>query len=794
MQAPADILTSCFHCGQPCESEALAHDEKSFCCLGCKTVYEILAAHQLCDYYAFEKGPAAAQAKQVEADAYAYLDLPAVRKTLLTFQSAEFSRVCFRVPAVHCASCIWLLENLHKIQPGIIASRVVFGKKEVTVDFHPAEVTLAEVARVLARVGYPPQIQLDAAEKKSAPATHGLIVKLAIAGFAFGNIMLLSFPEYLGLDGADPTLQRWFGWLNLLLAIPVTVYSARDFFTHAWLSFRQRQINIDVPIAVGLAALFLRSAYDIVTHTGAGYLDSLTGLVFFLLIGRWFQNKTYDVLAFDRDYRSYFPLAVQRWTDGQWQPAVVYELRQGDRVRIRHQEIIPADGELLSTEAWVDYSFVTGEARPVSVKKAEMVYAGGRLLSEPVDVLLANRTEQSYLTSLWNHASFQKTEESKYRKIIDRAAQRFTWVVMALAVGTAVYWYVADPSHVWLVITSVLMVACPCALALAAPFTYGNMLRAFGLQGLYLKNADVIERLAHVDAVVFDKTGTVTSGASEIAFVGVAEPHELAWVRLVAASSTHPLSRLIAQSDAGSSNARVHGFQETPGQGIVGYVDRLEIRLGSAAWVGFHGLVPDRSSKVFVSIQGEVRGYYQIRTSVREAVPSLIQRLGRKVKALLSGDHGHDRERMTQVFGEAELHFDQSPHDKLAFVEKLQHNHTVLMLGDGLNDSGALKQADVGLAVSDDTGVFTPACDGILDGRALGRLPVFLQLSRQATVILKIAFGISFFYNCIALFFAMTGQLTPLVAAVLMPISSVSVVGFSSLAVKWAAHRSLKKY
>lgn len=793
MQANVDIRTACFHCGQPCESETIPFDEKVFCCAGCKTVYEILAAHQLCDYYAFEKGPGTAQAKQVEADAYAYLDLPEVQKTLLTFQSDEFSRVCFRVPAVHCASCIWLLENMHQIQPGIIASRVVFGKKEVTVDFRPAEVTLAEVARVLARVGYPPQIQLDATEKKEIPPTQALIVKLAIAGFAFGNIMLLSFPEYLGLDGADPVLQRWFGWLNLLLAIPVTVYSARDFFINAGLSFQQRQINIDVPIAAGLAALFLRSAYDIITHTGAGYLDSLTGLVFFLLIGRWFQTKTYEALAFDRDYKSYFPLAVQRWANGQWQPAIVYELAIGERVRIRHQEIIPADGELLSTEAWVDYSFVTGEARPVAVKKTDVVYAGGRLLSEPVEVLLIKKTEQSYLTSLWNHASFQKTGESQYRKIIDRAAQRFTWAVMALAVGTALYWYAVAPSQMWLVITSVLMVACPCALALAAPFTYGNMLRAFGLHGFYLKNADVIERLAQVDAVVFDKTGTVTSGASEVSFVGIAEPHELAGVRLLAASSTHPLSRLIAQSGPHPSTARVHRFRETPGQGIVGWVDHQEIRLGHAAWVGFQGVVPEESAHVFLSIQGDVRGYYQIRTSVREAIPKLIQRLGRKTKALLSGDHGHDRERMKHVFGEAELHFNQSPHDKLAFVETLQREHTVLMLGDGLNDSGALKQADVGIAVSDDTGVFTPACDGIVHGRALAHLDTFLRLSRQATVILKIAFGISFFYNGIALFFAVTGQLTPLVAAVLMPISSVSVVGFSSLAVKWVAHQSLKK-
>ncbi len=251
-----------------------------------------------------------------------------------------------------------------------------------------------------------------------------------------------------------------------------------------------------MPIAAGLVALFLRSHYDILSGTGAGHLDSFTGLVFFLLIGRWFQSKTYESLSFERDFKSYFPLAVNNLQDGNWKPVVIYELQPGDTIKIRNMEIVPADSIITTEQAFIDYSFVTGEAKLMKVRSGDLVYAGGRLIGEPATFTVEQKTSQSHLTNLWNHEVFRKCEESGYQKIIDRAAQRFTWIVMSIAFVTGIYWYWISPGEMWLVLTSVLMVACPCALALAAPFTYGSMLRAFGRNQLYLKNVDVIERLS----------------------------------------------------------------------------------------------------------------------------------------------------------------------------------------------------------------------------------------------------------------------------------------------------------
>ncbi|MCX8492548.1 MAG: heavy metal translocating P-type ATPase metal-binding domain-containing protein [Cyclobacteriaceae bacterium] len=709
---------ACFHCGQECAADIVIADEKKFCCQGCKMVYEILNENNLCEYYSYTKTPGLSQ-RFVADETYAFLDETTVRKKLLAFDSDSYNTIQFFVPAIHCISCIWLLENLQRLDTGILKSEVNFSRKQVTISFNPSLLSLSKIATLLASLGYAPTIRLEAQDKPTTD--RSLVLKLAIAGFCFGNIMLLSFPEYLGLDGSDPVLKALFSFLNFALAIPAVVYSGQDYFRNAWKSFQQRQINIDVPIAVGLAALFLRSSYDIFSTTGSGYLDSLSGLVFFLLIGRWFQGKTYESLAFDRDYKSYFPLAIQKWIETDWVPVIVYELQSGDRIRVRHQEIVPADSRLLSAETFVDYSFVTGESKPVKVSKGDLVYAGGRLLGQPVELEVEKKTSQSHLTSLWNNEIFQKKEESGYKKIIDQAARAFTWAVMALAAVTALFWYFFNPAQMWLVITSVLMVACPCALALAAPFTYGNMLRVFGKHGFYLKNADVIERLAQVDAVVFDKTGTITHGASHLKFVGVLEEDELAWVKLLTASSSHPLSKLITQSIRTHSTDQVIDFCELTGKGIRGTVNGHNLKIGSSSFVGSIEERPATSTQVFVSIDEEVRGYFNVETSVRSNIKELVASLGQKCVALLSGDQKSEEQRMREVFPlPIELRFDQDPHDKMKYVSDLQkQGRQVVMLGDGLNDSGALKQSQVGIAVTDDTGIFTPACDGILQGSQL---------------------------------------------------------------------------
>jgi Cu+-exporting ATPase len=279
---------------------------------------------------------------------------------------------------MHCAACILLLEQLYKIQPGILRSEVDFPRREVALNFDPRVISLEQVASLLDALGYPPALTLADTDEGKQKDKSGRILwyELGVAGFCFGNIMLLSFPEYLRLD--DPTLAVLFRWLSMGLSLPVVGFSARSYFKSAWAGLQARMINMDVPIAIGIVMLFLRSSIDVIMGTGSGYFDSLAGLLFFLLIGKAYQRKTYHMLSFERDYRSYFPISVSQVVGGKERMVSVSELKQGDELVIRSGELIPADGILLAGEGEIDYSFVTGESAPVPVRVGERIYAGRR--------------------------------------------------------------------------------------------------------------------------------------------------------------------------------------------------------------------------------------------------------------------------------------------------------------------------------------------------------------------------------------------------------------------------------
>lgn len=776
----------CYHCGENCV-DTFPKDDKVFCCLGCKTVYEILNENNLCDYYQIENSHGVSMRRNAAAN-FAYLDEPTVRAKLLSFDSADVARVSFTVPAIHCISCVWLLEKLQSLDPGIVHAEVIFTQKVINITFNPTKSSLSRIAGLLSSLGYTPNVTLEG-KAKASTANRMLIFKLAIAGFGFANIMLFSFPEYLGISKSEEHLMRIFSWLNLAIAVPVFAFSGSDYLVQAFRSFKLRQINIDVPIAVGLIALFFRSAYDIISHTGPGYLDSLTGLIFFLLIGRWFQSKTYEALAFDRDYKSYFPLAVHRRQSGNWIPVLLNTLQPGDRIQIRNMEIIPADSTLETDQTLVDYSFVTGESKPVEVKRGTLVYAGGRIIGAPTELTVVKRTSQSQLTSLWNNQSFNKSGTGRFQQIMDRAARRFTWVVLVLALGTAIFWYFYQPASMWLVITSVLMVACPCALALATPFTLGAMVRVLGRKELYLKNAEVIERMGTVNAIVFDKTGTITTGDAEVKFIG--DEKLLGKIRKLCSYSTHPLSVQICNSIHASTRATITHFEERPGLGIEGVIDGSVLKVGSASFNALSLNNEGTEKRVYVTYDNDCVGYFSMETTPRKSIKGLLRRLHNTCHSMLSGDGDSDRERMKDLFPQhTHLLFNQSPQDKMKYIHQLQlAGKKVMMIGDGLNDAGALKQADVGIAVSDNKGIFSPACDGIISGDQLRYIDRMLQFTRHSSTILKIGFTISFSYNAIALSVAASGHLTPLIAAIIMPISSISVVGFSTLAVRVVARK-----
>jgi len=431
----------CYHCGEDCDVEGLKVDDKHFCCHGCKTVFEILGENGLLDYYQLEQRPGTKQKSEI-ANKYDFLGNEAIEKTLLDFASDKLKRIHFYIPTIHCSSCIYLLENLYQLSPGILRSEVNFPRKEVLIDFDPNKLKLKQLAYLLDKLGHPPNISLDTASKEQVKsANKGILIRIGIAGFAFGNIMLLSFPDYLGFDGLTHNhIKVFMGYLSMLLALPVVFYSASSYYISAFKGLKNKFINIDVPISLGISVLFLWSCYELISRTGTGYFDSLAGLIFFLLLGRWFQSKTYQGISFDRDYKSYFPLAITQIKDGKRQEILVSNLKKGDHILIRNNELIPCDSCLQSDYGVIDYSFVSGESEPKTVAKNELIYAGGRQLGESIHLQVERPVAQSYLTGLWNNEVFCKPRKMPLQSLIDWISKYFTLTVLSIAILAGIYW------------------------------------------------------------------------------------------------------------------------------------------------------------------------------------------------------------------------------------------------------------------------------------------------------------------------------------------------------------------
>jgi Cu+-exporting ATPase len=800
-----EIEGKCYHCGDRCTpGEIIAHGH-SFCCNGCKSVYELLSSCGMDGYYTYADNPGIKQLKAKSQQAYAYLDAPAIEDKILSFKSDDLNKVRFRIPAMHCASCIWLIENFQKLVPGVITSRVNFLRREAQFSYHPAELSLRRLVEQLVAIGYEPEIHEEGDKHKTTSKfSRRLVYQIGVAGFCFGNIMLLSLPEYLHKGSTpDAAYRFFFGMVNLMLSLPVLLYSAQDYLSSAWHVIRQRQINLDVPISLGILALWIRSSYEIIAQGGGGYMDSLAALLFFLLIGKWFQQRTYDSLSFERDYKSYFPISVQRLEGKIESTCSIEELRPGDHFRVRSGELIPADALITEGEGAIDYSFVTGESEPVRVRCGEKVFAGGRQTGASLTLEALKAVNQSYLTSLWNDDAGQKGVH-RLEAFADRVGRRFTYVVLVIAAVTTAYWLYFDPQVAWNALSAVLIIACPCALALSFPFAFGSAVRYLGRVGFYLKNGHALGKMAEVTDIVFDKTGTLTHGGqAEIDFEGTMPGKEtLQDVQSIVAHSAHPLSRQLLQYLDGSkltptsAVSKPTHYEERSGEGIAATLSGKRYRLGSAIFAEApHQDAHPMAAEVHLSVEGIYLGKFLIQKSQRPGVEALITHLRKRYGLfLLSGDNDASRPAMTRLFGQSEgLHFYQSPHDKKAFLQQMRRDGKVsAMIGDGLNDAGALSESDLGISVADDIFRFTPASDAILDAKQFGNLGAHFAFAKGVLKVVKMSFVLSFLYNGIGLFFAVQGALEPVIAAILMPISSITVVGFVSIGTGWLARKNLK--
>lgn len=755
-------------------------------------VFDILRENDLCSYYEIQDRPGQRQDKKIREGHFQFLDDDEIISKLVEYRDDTIFNVRFYLPQMHCSSCVWLLENLKRTDAGVLSSEVNLLRKEIRITARRSDTSLRKIAENLSRIGYEPHISMeDAEEKKLKSSWRGRILKTGISGFCFANIMMLSFPEYLGLDTeAERNLQNLFSGLILVLSLPVFFYCSSEFFISAWKAIRQKILNIDAPIALAILITFARSIWEIGSLSGVGYLDSMSGIVFFMLAGRAFQDFTYDHISFERNYKSYFPIGVSIKEDGLEKSIPVSKLRPGHRILIRHGELIPADSILFFGKASLDYSFVTGESNAVEKDIGEIVYAGGRQTGGLLELEVVRDVSQSYLTSLWNKDAFKNKKEEKTPSFIHKLSRHFTLFLLTLSLGAFLYWSLhGDTRRGMDALSTVLIVACPCALLLSATFTNGNIVRILGKHKMYVRHADITETLGNIDHIVFDKTGTLTqNGKEEVHWEGdglsFEEKNEL---YSIFRQSKHPLSMAIAETLKRQIPCNVDDYREFSGNGIEAEVNNHLWKLGSAGFIKKdlqHSDSPlSEESRVYVVRDEIMKGIFFVRNQYREGLQTLIERLRPYYKlSLLSGDHDSEKASLQKIFGqEAGLYFKQSPEQKMEYVRNLQKKgERVLMIGDGLNDAGALRQSQVGIAVSDNINNFSPACDAILEGVSFNKLDRYLRYCREGRIIISGSFILSLLYNTIGLSYAISGTLSPVIAAILMPASSISILVFTS--------------
>ncbi len=781
-----DISIACFHCGNDCLDSSLQLDEKKFCCQGCMTVYGILHQNDLDYYYCLNSNPGQT-IKNGTSEKWDALNDPGTASNYITFKDDRLTKAVFYLPQMHCSSCIWLLEHLSKIHESILFSEVNFAAKKIYLSFKTSDLTLAEIANILESIGYEPY--LEKGNVKKAVKGNDARVYIGIAGFCFANIMILSFPEYLGLSQSkNKELMGYFRWISLLASLPVFYISLNTFFRKAWVGIQNKILNIDFPIALAILITFSRSLYEVYTGVGSGYLDSMSGIVFFMLLGRYVQDKTNNSLNFERNFTSYFPLYASIIKDNQLTSIPVSSIKPDDRLVLKYGELIPVDGILSMGQAKIDYSYITGESEYHTISTAQLVYAGGRVVESTIEVIAIKSFSQSDFIQIWNKPVFHKVTEQR-TEWTDTVSKYFTWLVLSIAVLGFVYWYVNGATTIGLnALTATLIIACPCALLLSATFTHGFMLNILSQSGIYFKNAELFSKLLKINHVVFDKTGTLTYRiADRVKLVYSSWTREEKKVALTLISYTnHPIGKSILDYEKFyESDLKIKDFKEVEGSGIEGWVNEEYYKIGNHKFTSQPKRIADESA-LYIVKDGLCIAVYSLQYLFKPGIRELLKKLSKFKLTLLSGDNTNSQ---NSVFSELPsgmvISLGNSPQNKMEYIQNCQNSGSVIMMvGDGLNDAGALQQSDIGVAIASDHFSFTPASDMIVREAKLYALDELFVVGRFIRKLILLSFGYSLIYNLIGIIYSVSGDLEPVIAAILMPLSSLGVIAIAYIGTK----------
>lgn len=791
----------CWHCASPVPAAMLDPTvAEQFCCSGCRTAYGIIHDCGLEEYYALRRElEEGSRPAVVEGASYEEMDDSAFAALYVQVGQGGEASTRLLLEGVHCGACVWLVERLPLIAPGVVSARLNLAQASLEVCWRLGAIRLSTIARTLDRLGYPPHPQTDAGRKAAAQREdRRQLARLAVAGACAGNNMLVALALYAGaFSGMAAEHTELFRWTSAFLGIVSLTWPGAVFFRGAWAALKTRTTHLDVPLALGLGAGGIAGVVNTVRGAGDVYFDSLSVLVFFLLVGRWIQYRQQRRAADSVGMlRSVTPRRATRWTPDGPQTIPVEAVRIGDLLQVGVGEVVPADGRVDEGATAVDESILTGESMGRAVEVGDAVFAGATNLSAPIHVRVSSVGAQTRMGRLMQSVEDASLVRAPIVALANRISGVFVAVVVSLAIATAVYWFWAG-SPLWLEHTiALLVVSCPCSLGLATPLAIAVAQGRAARRSILVKGGEAIERLGRPGRIWLDKTGTLTEGRMKLRrWTGSQDA--LVVAAALERHAAHPVAQaLVAAAGDGPKSLKVNNFRQIAGAGATGSVDGDEVLVGSPGFLrrcgvslsgelgrGFDAMHEEGLSAVGVAIHGRLAAVAgvgdELRSDAADAVRGLCNR-GWSV-GILSGD---DPKIVRQVaarvgIAEADALGGLSPEEKREAVRKPAESETVVMVGDGVNDSAALAAATVGVAVKGGAEASLQAAQVYLARGGLESLVELVDGSRGALRVVYANFAIALSYNAAAIGLAMAGWINPLAAAVLMPMSSLTVVALS---------------
>jgi len=780
----AAVEGTCAHCGLPALTDARVIDGARYCCAGCETAAAILRQSGLTGYYALPER----RATRVDASGrgFAEFDHPAFHAAHVTVRPDGLAETALYLEGVHCASCVWLVERMPMVVPGAIRAELDVTRALARIVWDPAQVTLSALARGLDQLGYRPHPYRGRhADEARRAEDRAMLMRIGVAGAIAMNVMAIALALYAGLfGGIEAAFERYFRWASLALVVPAVLWPGRVFFTSAWAAVRAGGLHMDVPIALALGVGVVQGAINTWRDSGPVYFDAVATLILLLLIGRYLQHRAQRTAADAAALLGALAPATARVVDPVTRAVEeipTEAIQPGMELEVRAGDTLAADGVVLAGDSSLDLALLTGESRPVRVSRDERVFAGTVNLSATLHVRVDQAGAESRLGTLLRDVEQGARERAPVVLFADRIAGAFIAVVLTLAALTATLWWSRDPAAAIDHAIALLVVTCPCALAMATPLAFTVAIGRAAARGILIKGGHALESLTRPGTLFLDKTGTLTDGRLTLtAWEGddAVRPLVLAAER----HSRHPIATAFAAAwPAADEVLPTATVRETLGGGVEAEVAGHLVRVGRPAWVAPTMAIDDTvDTQVLVSVDGAVVGRATFGDAIRPEAGAAVRALrdaGWEVR-ILSGDAPSVVRHVADALGLAgERHEGgATPERKRDAVREARLRGPVVMVGDGVNDAAAISGATVGIAVRGGAEASMAAADVYLATGGVGALPDLLDGARRTTLIIRRNMGIALAYNAVAVALAMTGRLDPLVAAILMPVSSVTAI------------------